>query len=901
MSWSRRFRVRQFLRGSIWFVPVLGGAAGSLCGIAAAEADRHYSLPEGWSYSAGTAQAVLASVVGASVGLTGFVVTVAVLIVQMATGTFSARYMRIFYRDGLLKAVLAVLVGTLTFSYALLRRVEQNSVPSLGVTLAGFLLSTGVLLFLVFLNRSIHRLRPVAVAALVAKAGRRSFEAMIREAKGPDAPMHLPGAYVGDTPPTLVVATLRAGAVQAMDARGLARFARAHDCLIVVRPAVGDFVPEGAALLEVYGGEGMDASAERRLRSMVVLGVERTIEQDPAFAIRVMVDIAIRALSPAVNDPTTAVQVLDHLGDTLRLFGATSGSTSVRADARSPGLVVRARRWEDIVQAAITEIRLYGGSSVQVVRRLRALLEDLRERVLPEHRQAVEDELARLDATVARALEPLGRPRSREHGGRPGHRWTERPQGVMMVDAMGALAVTTVDLARIQFATTSLYHFLFVPLTLGLAPLVAVMQTLWYRGGDEAWLRLTRFFGTLMLINFAIGVATGLVQEFQFGMNWSIYSQFVGDVFGAPLAIEGLAAFMLESTFLGLWIFGWDRLSRRVHLATVWLFAIGSWASAFFIISANSWMQRPVGSTVTDGRAELTDVWELFSNRFAIWAYIHVLLVGLTTAAVVIFGVSCWHLVRGRNQELFRHAAKLALIVGLPISAVNLGVGSQMGVVVTDYQPMKIASTEAQWDTCQPCAFSLFQIGGFTVDDQTPSFSIQVPHLLSILATLSWDGEVKGMNELQASEAATYGPGDYIPPTRTTYWSMRIMAYAGTLVFLVFALGAFLYRRGSLASRRWFLWLGVLTIPLPYAAALAGWVLSEVGRQPWIVWGLLKTADANSPSVSTATIATSLGVFVALYAALLVVDFVLMRRYARVDPPELGGEGDEFALPAVEY
>ena len=228
-------------------------------------------------------------------------------------------------------------------------------------------------------------------------------------------------------------------------------------------------------------------------------------------------------------------------------------------------------------------------------------------------------------------------------------------------------------------------------------------------------------------------------------------------------------------------------------------------------------MQRPVGSTVTDGRAELTDVWELFSNRFGIWAYIHVLLVGLTTAAVVIFGVACWHLVRGRNQDLFRHAAKLALIVGVPISAVNLGVGSQMGVVVTDYQPMKIASTEAQWDTCQPCAFSLFQIGGFTEDDQTPSFSIQVPHLLSILATLSWDGEVQGMNELQAVREPSTAPGDYIPPVRTTYWSMRIMAYAGTLVFLVFALGAFLYWRGRLASTRWFLWLGVLTIPLPYA------------------------------------------------------------------------------------
>ncbi len=354
---------------------------------------------------------------------------------------------------------------------------------------------------------------------------------------------------------------------------------------------------------------------------------------------------------------------------------------------------------------------------------------------------------------------------------------------------MSSLAITTVDLARLQFATTSLYHFLFVPLTLGLAPLVAVMQTIWYRGGDEAWLRLARFFGTLMLINFAIGVATGLVQEFQFGMNWSIYSEFVGDVFGAPLAIEGLAAFMLESTFLGLWIFGWDRLSKRVHLATVWLFAIGSWASAFFIISANSWMQRPVGSTVTDGRAELTDVWELFSNRFGIWAYIHVLLVGLTTAAVVIFGVACWHLVRGRNQELFRHAAKLALIVGVPISALNLGVGSQMGVIVTDYQPMKIASTEAQWDTCQPCAFSLVpdrRLHGGRPDtvvlDPGPAPPVD-PRDPFLGRRGAGDERAPGADE------AEYGAGDYIPPVRTTYWSMRIMAYAGTLVFLVFALG----------------------------------------------------------------------------------------------------------------
>ena len=402
MSWSTRFRVRQFVRGSIWLVPVLGGIAGTLCGIAAAESGRLWEPPDGWTYSAGTAQAVLASVVGASVGLTGFVVTVGVLIVQMATGTFSARYMRIFYRDRLLKAVLAMLVGTLTFSYGLLRRVEQDSVPSLGVTLAGFFLATGVLLFLVFLNRSIHRLRPVAVAALVAQAGRRSFLDLLHEVEEADAPVHVLGAYVSRTPPTLVVPSLHAGAVQALDTTGLTRFARERDCLIVVRPAVGDFVSQGAALFEVYGAGPLDDATAARLLSMIVLGVERTIEQDPAFAIRVMVDIAIRALSPAVNDPTTAVQVLDHLGETLRLLGAT-GRPAPDMDsalAASPALVVRARGWDDVVELAFTEIRQYGGASVQVVRRLRALLEDLRERVKPEYRAAVDDELRRLDATV---------------------------------------------------------------------------------------------------------------------------------------------------------------------------------------------------------------------------------------------------------------------------------------------------------------------------------------------------------------------------------------------------------------------------------------------------------------------------------------------------------------------
>ena len=466
---------------------------------------------------------------------------------------------------------------------------------------------------------------------------------------------------------------------------------------------------------------------------------------------------------------------------------------------------------------------------------------------------------------------------------------------------MTQLALTTVDLARIQFAATSIYHFLFVPLTLGLGPLVAIMQTIWYRTGVDAWLRLTRFFGTLLLINFAIGVATGLVQEFQFGMSWATYSNFVGGVFGAPLAMEGLAAFMLEATFLGLWIFGWNVLPPRVHLATIWIAVLGTWLSAYFILVANSWMQRPVGYKVVDGKAQLTSVWELMTNRFAIWAYIHVVLVGLTTGAMLIFGVACWHFLRGRNVEIFRKAAKLALIVGVPISALNLGVGSHLGVVITDYQPMKIAATEAQWDTCGPCSFSLFQIGGFTEDDQTPTFSIQVPHLLSLLATDSWNGEVQGMNQVQREYQATYGSGNYVPPVRTAYWGMRVMAYFGTLVFLVAAVGAFLYRRRRLERTRWFLWIGVVAIAFPYISALAGWILSEVGRQPWIVQGLLKTADANSPSVSTTTIALSLAVLGVLYLVLTLLNFVLLRRYARFDPPELGGEDDEFAMPAVSY
>jgi cytochrome bd ubiquinol oxidase subunit I len=462
------------------------------------------------------------------------------------------------------------------------------------------------------------------------------------------------------------------------------------------------------------------------------------------------------------------------------------------------------------------------------------------------------------------------------------------------------LAVSTVDLARAQFATTSIYHFLFVPLTLGLAPLVAIMQTTWYRTGVDAWLRLTKFFGTLLLINFAIGVATGLVQEFQFGMNWSVYSKFVGGVFGAPLAIEGLAAFFLEATFLGLWIFGWDRLSPRLHLATIWLVVLGTWLSAYFILVANSWMQHPVGYKLVNGEAQLTDVWALLSNEFALRAYLHVLLVGLTTGSIVVLGISCWHLLRGRNVDVFRRAAALALIVAVPITLINLTVGNRFGLAVTQAQAMKIASAEALWNTEQPAGFSMFQIGGFSQDDQDPSFVIQVPRLLSYMAAGSFGAKVEGINQLQAQEQKTYGKGNYIPNVEVTYWSIRVMAYLGVLMFLVAAVGAWLYRRRTLEKARWFLWTAIVATAFPFIAATAGWLLTEMGRQPWIVQGLLKTSEAHSPNVSTATIGVSLGVFVVLYVVLGVVDFILMRRYARIDPPPLR-EQTPPAVPVPSY
>jgi cytochrome d ubiquinol oxidase subunit I len=451
--------------------------------------------------------------------------------------------------------------------------------------------------------------------------------------------------------------------------------------------------------------------------------------------------------------------------------------------------------------------------------------------------------------------------------------------------------MSQLDLARIQFGMTSISHFLFVPVTIGLGFLVALLQTAWHRRGDEAYLRLTRFFGTLLVINIAVGVVTGLVQEFQFGMDWSAYSRFVGDVFGAPLAIEGLAAFFLESTFLGLWLFGWGRLSPRLHLATIWLVAMGGALSAAFIMAANSWMQHPVGYQLASGKAELTNIWAVLTNPVFLWGYLHVLLASLVTGAAVMLAVSAWHLRKGSEGPAFRRTASLALVILLPASLFAIMVGSRLGLVETTYQPMKIAAAEAQWTTCQPCSFSLFQIGGWTADDP-PTKIIAVPHLLSVLATGTWDGKVQGLTPLNEQAQQDFGPGNYVPNVRVQYYSMRVMAYIATLVFLVALWGVWLLWRKKLESAKWFQRVAIWAVVLPFVMNTAGWMLTENGRQPWIVQGLQLTRDGVSPSVSATMVAVSLGTFLVLYAVLAVVDWALMVRYSRreLTSPQTEGE-----------
>jgi cytochrome bd ubiquinol oxidase subunit I len=458
-----------------------------------------------------------------------------------------------------------------------------------------------------------------------------------------------------------------------------------------------------------------------------------------------------------------------------------------------------------------------------------------------------------------------------------------------------------VDLARIQFAFTSINHFFFVPVTIGLAVLTALLQTAWHRSRREEYLRLTRFFGTLLVINIAIGVVTGIVQEFEFGMNWGAYSRLVGNIFGAPLAMEGLAAFFLESTFLGLWLFGWDKLSPRVHLATIWLVALGGMLSAAFILAANSWMQHPVGYAMSGGKPVLNDIWAVFTNPVFAWGYAKVVFAALTTGAVIMLAVSAWQLRHGGDRGVFSRSARMALIVLVPAIMFTLLIGDELGVIEGRYQPMKIAAAEAQWTTCQPCSFSLFQIGGGN-NDHTPTQIIEVPHLLSLLATNHWNGKVVGLSPLQAQYSQQFGPGNYVPNVFIQYWGMRTMAYLGALTLLIALWGLWAIYRKTLVTSRVFLWVAVWAAVLPFLMNTAGWLLTESGRQPWIVQGIMLTRNGVSPTVSVTWLWLSLIGFVLLYGTLGTVDFLLMLRYSRKQlPPPRAHVDADTPVPAVQY
>jgi cytochrome d ubiquinol oxidase subunit I len=454
--------------------------------------------------------------------------------------------------------------------------------------------------------------------------------------------------------------------------------------------------------------------------------------------------------------------------------------------------------------------------------------------------------------------------------------------------------VSVVDIARWQFGIITVYHFLFVPITIGLSAIIAGYETAWVRTHNPHWLRLTKFFGKLFLINFAIGVVTGIVQEFQFGMNWSDYSRFVGDVFGAPLAIEGLAAFFLESTFLGLWIFGWDRLSPRTHAACIWIVHIGTLISSFFILAANSWMQHPVGyhyDPVT-GRAELTDFAAVMFNKVQLVTFPHTVLAAYMTGAAFVVGIAFWSMIRKGAAEDDRAMYHLAVRTGSVVLLVaGLGVafsGDIQGKVMTEVQPMKMAAAEALYNTEEPASFSLFTIG--SLDGSKEKFAVKVPGLLSFLATGSFHGKVAGINELRAKYQAEYGadpgakyysPGGYTPVLAITYWSFRLMIGLGLLVAAGAALILWITRRGRAPAKRRWVWLAVAMPLLPLAANSFAWIFTEMGRQPWAVFGLMTTQQAVSPGVTVAEALASVIVLTLLYAVLAFIEIRLELTYIR--------------------
>ncbi len=444
-------------------------------------------------------------------------------------------------------------------------------------------------------------------------------------------------------------------------------------------------------------------------------------------------------------------------------------------------------------------------------------------------------------------------------------------------------------LARFQFASTTTYHFFFVPLTLGLSILVAYMETVYVLSGDVRYKKLAKFYGTLFMINFALGVVTGLVQEFQFGMNWSGYSRFMGDIFGVPLAIEALLAFFLESTFLGVWYFTWDKVPKGLHALFIWLVAIGSNLSALWILIANSFMQHPVGYRLENGRALLESFPALFTNPHVWLQFPHTLFAALATAGFFVSAVAAWHLLRGHRVELFTGAMRIGLTAGFLGSLLVAIVGHYQADFVVRHQPMKFAAMEAIWeDLSEPAPWILFA----TIDEKAMENRnvIELPGVLSLLTHAPKNEEGKGVfpgiKTLEKQYEARFGPGNYIPPVKLTFWSFRTMVASGLLMLLLAAIGLWLLARGSLAQAKGFLTLLLWAVLLPYIGNTTGWWTAEFGRQPWMVQDLLTIYQGVTPEsvVSAGMVLLSSVGFTLLYLVLGVIDVWLLIRYAKGDP-----------------
>ncbi|WP_445506308.1 cytochrome ubiquinol oxidase subunit I [Niallia sp. 03190] len=429
-----------------------------------------------------------------------------------------------------------------------------------------------------------------------------------------------------------------------------------------------------------------------------------------------------------------------------------------------------------------------------------------------------------------------------------------------------------VFLSRLQFASTTIFHFIFVPISIGLVFLIAIMETMYVKSGNEEYKKMAKFWGKLFLINFVIGIVTGILQEFQFGMNWSNYSRFVGDVFGAPLAIEALLAFFMESTFIGLWIFGWERLSKKVHLACIWLTALGTTISAYWILVANSFMQHPVGFETNNGRAEMNDFFALITNGQVLVEFPHTVLGALATGAFLVTGISAYKMLKKQEVEFFKKSFQIGIAVALIASFLTAVAGHSQAQYLVETQPMKMAASEGQWDSGEdPAPWTLS--ASIDVEKKQNSNEIKIPYLLSILSYNKLSGSIKGMNELQAEYTAKYGERNYIPPVKTTFWSFRIMVAAGSVMILLGIYGVYLAWKKKLTSKpnKRFYRLMVAGISLPFIANTSGWIMTEIGRQPWTVFGLMTTEDSISPSVSAGQVLFSLITFSSIYAILAVI------------------------------